>query len=208
METTQLLHRQLLDNIRDYIKTYASLKKGNTDEQRKVFSFVLQILVGGDNIDWSLPQSVQSVCEILGLGKTTVYAYRKAESTQYKTPKRQRRSDALDQKVWWPQAEAVMATFWERNCDESPDANDPAHKHDFTQTSNPRFDPLPNNPEVTKRNCVGHSCQIHAKWNAHGCDSAMYRLFLEQHGEEWGELISKQTLMDAKPWWVVTPQNE
>ena len=34
------------------------------------------------------------------------------------------------------------------------------------------------------------------------------RLYLEQHGEEWGELITTQTLIDAKPWWVVTPKNE
>ena len=129
-----------------------------------MFSFVLKILVRGDNIDWSLPQSVQSVCDRLGLGKSTVYAYRKAETTQYKTPKRQRRNDALDQKVWWPQEEAVMATFWERNCDESPDANDPAHKHNLNREATTDSIPYPDNPEVTKRVCVGHSCQIHAKW--------------------------------------------
>jgi len=36
----------------------------------------------------------------------------------------------------------------------------------------------------------------------------MYRLFLDQHGDEWGELITKETLINSKPWWVVSPQNE
>jgi len=36
----------------------------------------------------------------------------------------------------------------------------------------------------------------------------MYRLFLDQHGDEWGELITKETLINSEPWWVVSPQNE
>ena len=35
----------------------------------------------------------------------------------------------------------------------------------------------------------------------------MYRLFCEQN-EEWAELITIQTLMEFKPWWVAEPKPE
>ena len=49
----------------------------------------------------------------------------------------------------------AMDTFWKMNCDESPNADDPAEKHDFTLPVNHQFVPLPDNPEKTKRVCVG-----------------------------------------------------
>ena len=52
---------------------------------------------------------------------------------------------------------------------------------------------------------LGNCCEKQAKWNAHGCDKAIYRLFLAQHGDEWGDVITKETLISSKPWWVVTP---
>ena len=58
-----------------------------TDEKRKLFAFVLTIVIGGNNIDWKIPQSVASVCDILGVGKTTVYKYRKATTMDCKPPK-------------------------------------------------------------------------------------------------------------------------
>ena len=57
--------------------------------------------------------------------------------------------------LWWDHASAVMETFWEENCDEVPDADNPAEKHDYTAKENHRFDSLPDNPDVTKRVCVG-----------------------------------------------------
>ena len=80
----------------------------------------------------ALPSSVQTVCELLGVKKSTVYKYRKQKDIKYVQPKRQRRSDALDRQPWWPQASALLDTFWELNCDESPNTDDPAEKHDFS----------------------------------------------------------------------------
>ena len=60
-----------------------------------------------------------------------------------------------DQQPWWDHAYAVMETFWEENCDEVPDADNPAEKHDFTGISNHRYYSLPDDPDVTKRVCVG-----------------------------------------------------
>ena len=195
---------------------------------------MLTLCIGGDKIDWNIPGSVNTVCELLGVGKSSVYEYRKVKELKFKPHGRKRRRTALDQMPWWDHASAVMETFWEENCDEVPDADNPAEKHDFTVKENHRFDPLPGNPDVTKRVCVGTwsfpillhyitswrymfhvanvctgtSCRKHAKWNARGCDTAMHRLFLSHHGEEWGDLITKKTLIESKPWWVVTPKNE
>ena len=99
--------------------------------------------------------SVKTVCDLLGIGKTSVHEYRKLQGLAYAPPKRKQRSNALDQQPWWDHAYAVMETFWEENCDEVPDADDPAEKHDFTKKSNHRYDSLPDNPDVTMRVCVG-----------------------------------------------------
>ena len=132
-----------------------ALKKGQYDEKRRLQSFVLGIVIGGENIDWSLPGSVEHVCDILGVKKSKVYNVRKSGPVEYARPKRQRRSHALDKQPWLPQASAVMETFWEQNCDESPDADNPAVLHDFTCKDNHRYDPLPDNPDKTIRVCVG-----------------------------------------------------
>ena len=58
---------------------------------------MLGILLGGGNVDWYLAKSVDHVCDILGLGKSTVYDYRKRTEFSYKEPKRQRRRDALEE---------------------------------------------------------------------------------------------------------------
>ena len=100
-----------------------------------------------------------------------------------------------------------MDTCWELNCDESPNADDPAEKHDFTAPQNYRFVPLPHNPAKKSRICLTDACQKYTKWNAHGCDSFMYRLFCE-HQEEWAELITIDTLIKAKPLCVVDEKNE
>ena len=92
--------------------------------------------------------SVQTVCELLGVKKSTVDKYRKQKDIKYVQRKRQGRSDALDRHPWWPQAAALLETFWELNCDESPNADNPAEKHDFiiTCANNHRYDPVPDNP--------------------------------------------------------------
>ena len=161
MDCQHTLESQLLANVKDYIKLCLGSLKGMTDEKRKLFAFVLTIVIGGNNIDWKIPQSVASVCDILGVGKTTVYEYRNATTMDYKPPKRQRRSDALKEQVWWPQASCVMDTFWESNCDESPNADDPAEKHDFTSPANHTFVPLEDNPEKKRRVCVGTYLFMH-----------------------------------------------
>ena len=42
-------------------------------KKKKLLSFVLGILIGGENIDWSLPASVEHVCGVLGVKKSKVY---------------------------------------------------------------------------------------------------------------------------------------
>ena len=155
MNPKQTIGSQLLDNVNDFIMNCLASQKGMTDEKRKLFGFVLKILITGNNIDWKIPNSVGHVCDILGVGRSTVFEYRKATSIDYKPPNRKRRSDALEEQLWWPQASCAMDTFWEMNCDESPNADDPAEKHDFTLLVNHQFVPLPENPEKTKRVCVG-----------------------------------------------------
>jgi len=117
----------------------------------------LTLCIGGDKIDWNIPGSVNTVFELLGVGKSSVYEYRKVKELKFKPHDRKRRRTALDQMPWWDHASAVMETFWEENCDEVPDADNPAEKHDYTVKENHRFDSLPDNPDVTKRVCVrGH----------------------------------------------------
>ena len=172
--TRSQLEKQILANVHDNVSQIA---KNRNDQQRKLDSYVLGILLGGGNIDWELAKSVEHVCDILGLGKTTVYGYRKRTEFSYKQPKRQRRSDALEEQVWWPHAKCVMNTFWERNSDDSPTAGDPAVKHNFDSPTNHKFVEVEGNPEKKKRICVGNACESHAKWNASGCDSFIYWLF-------------------------------
>ena len=149
------LQTQIIHNLCDYIARSTTSRKGVDDENKHLTTYVLGIVIGGENIDWQLPSSVQTVCELLGVKKTTVYKYRKQKDIKYVQPKRQRRSDALDRQPWWPQASALLDTFWELNCDESPNADDPAEKHDFSCANNHRYDPVPDNPGKTHRVCVG-----------------------------------------------------
>ena len=76
---------QALDHLRD----------------KHLTTYVIGIVIGGENIDWQLPSSVQTVCELLGVKKTTVYKYRKQIDIKYVQPKRQTRSDALDSQPWY-----------------------------------------------------------------------------------------------------------
>ena len=122
---------------------------------RRETACVRGIVIGGENIDWQLPSRVQTVCELLGVKKTTVYKYRKQKYIKYVQPKRQRRSDALARQPWWPQASALLDTFWELNCDKSPNADDPAEKHNFSCANNHRYDPVPDNPGKMHQVCVG-----------------------------------------------------
>ena len=151
----ETLQTQIIHNLCDYIARSTTSRKGVDDENKHLTTYVLGIVIGGENIDWQLPSSVQTVCELLGVKKSTVYKYRKQTDIKYVQPKRQRRSDALDRQPWWPQASALLDTFWELNCDESPNADDPAEKHDFTCAKNHRYDPVPDNPRKTHRVCVG-----------------------------------------------------
>ena len=147
------IDRQILNNIKDYVRTGTSTKK-HTDDERSLLKSVLSICIGGENIEWDTENSVNTVCELLGVGKTTVYRHRKGTNLT-KPASRRRRSDALNQQPWWDYASAVTDTFWEENCDEVPDADDPAELHDFSDKANHRYDPLPDKPDVTQRVCVG-----------------------------------------------------
>ena len=116
------------------------------------------------------------MCDVLGVKKSKVYGVRKSGPVEYVRPKRQRRSDTLDKQPWWPQASAVMETFWEQNCDKSPDTDNPAVLHDFTCKDNNRFDSLPDNPDKTKRVCVGMCPYTHKGflYHTHRCNTFMY----------------------------------
>ena len=153
---------QILDNIDDiknYLLTSRTDKKAS-DNDRKLCSFVMSICIGGNSIDWSITDSVKTVCEVLGVCKSSVYEYRKVTELVYVPPKRKRRTNALDQQPWWDHANAVLETFWEENCDEVPDADDPAQKHDFSDKLNHRYEPVPGNPDATKRVCVGMCASV------------------------------------------------
>ena len=104
MNPRHTIASQLLENANDYIIYCLASQKGMTDEKRKLFGFVLNILITGNNIDWKIPNSVGHVCDILGVGRSTVFENRKASSIDYKPPKRKRRSDALEEQLWWPHA--------------------------------------------------------------------------------------------------------
>ena len=121
-------------------------------------------------------------------------------------------------------ATTVMDNFWERHCDEVPDADSPAEKHNFSSKENHKFVEIDGNPEHSKRVCLDMQCPVLfvrkclinificvqamlVSGNAHGCNTFMYRLFCEEESE-WTELITLATLMDSKPWWVVTPTQE
>ena len=134
--------------------SYRHVNQKHTDDERSLLKSVLSICIGGENIEWDTENSVNTVCELLGVGKTTVYRHRKGTNLT-KPASRKRRSDALNQQPWWDHASAVMDTLWEENCDEVPDADDPAELHDFSDKANHRYDPLPDKPDVTQRVCVG-----------------------------------------------------
>ena len=63
--------------------------------------------------------------------------------------------------MWWPHTKCVMNTFWERNCDDSPTAGDPAVKHNFDSPANHKFVEVEGNPEKKKRIRVGNACESH-----------------------------------------------
>ena len=120
---------------------------------------VLTVLIGG-HIDWEVKGTVQAVSEILGVGVSTIYKYRKTSPVQFETPKRKKRSDALTEQKWWGHATTVMDNFWERHCDEVPDADNPAEKHDFSSKENHKFVEIDGNPEHSKRVCLGTQCPV------------------------------------------------
>jgi len=57
MNPKQTIGSQLLDNVNDFIMNCLASQKGMTDEKRKLFGFVLKILITGNNIDWKIPNS-------------------------------------------------------------------------------------------------------------------------------------------------------
>ena len=115
--SNQTIESQILQNVHDYIYIYSctASKKGQADEKRKLLSFVLDILIGAlwENIDWSLPASVEHVCDVLGVKNSKVYNVRKSGPVKCVCPKRQRRSDAVDKQPWWPQASAVTCVVFD-----------------------------------------------------------------------------------------------
>ena len=97
----ETLQTQIIHNLCDYIARSTTSRKGVDDENKHLTACVLGIVIGGENIDWQLPSSVQTVCELLGVKKTTVYKYRKQIDIKYVQPKQQRRSDARDRQPWY-----------------------------------------------------------------------------------------------------------
>ena len=88
------------------------------DKNKRLTTCMLGIVIGGENIDWQLPSSVQTVCELLGVKKTTVYKYRKQKRYQVCT------AQATDKKRCSRQPTLLLLdTFWELNCDESPNTD-------------------------------------------------------------------------------------
>jgi len=61
MDCQHTLESQLLANVKDYIKLCLGSQKGMNDEKRKLFAFILTIVICSNNIDWKIPQSVASV---------------------------------------------------------------------------------------------------------------------------------------------------
>ena len=85
---------QILANIKNYLLASSTDKKAS-DNERKLRSFVKSICIGGNSIDWSITDSVKTVCEVLGVCKSSVYEYRKVTELVYVPPKRKRRTNAL-----------------------------------------------------------------------------------------------------------------
>ena len=104
---------QILANIKNYLLTSSTDKKAS-DNDRKLRSFVMSICIGGNSIDWSITDSVKTVCEVLGVCKSSVYEYRKVMELVYVPPKRKRRTNALGQQPWWDHANAVWKLFGKR----------------------------------------------------------------------------------------------
>jgi predicted transcriptional regulator YheO len=48
------------------------------------------LCIGGDKIDWNIPGSVNTVFELLGVGKSSVYEYRKMKELKFKPHDRKR----------------------------------------------------------------------------------------------------------------------
>ena len=81
----ETLQTQIIHNLCDYIARSTTSRKGVDYENKHLTACVLgiRIVIGGENIDWQLPSSVQTVCELLGVKKTTVYKYRKQKDIKY-----------------------------------------------------------------------------------------------------------------------------
>jgi len=198
-----LLQMQIMQNVTEWIENN---KNKQTDQDKSLLSFILKVLLGGSNINWELKGSVEAVSDILNIAISTVYKYRN-EVVEFVAKKRKRRSDALDNQNWWPEAIGILQQFWRQHSDESPIFNDVAYIHNYDSPANHEFHPVPGKPAQTHRVCIGTACQSHQKWNAEGCDSFMYRLFQEEHSA-WTARITKDTLMSQKPFWITTPKNQ
>lgn len=146
-------------------------------------------------------------CLCVGVGQTTVYKYKKVQEIEFSKRNRKRRSDANDRQPWWPKALRIFEEFWKVNSDESPIVNDVSWEHDETDRAHHALVPIPEKPGLMERICVGGHCKSHQTWNAHGCDSFMYRLFLEQY-PDWAIYITKETLIESKFYWIKSPKNQ
>ena len=58
------IEKQILANLHDNLSCIAN-NRNDIDQQRKLESYFLGILLGGGNIDWDLVKSVEQVCDIL-----------------------------------------------------------------------------------------------------------------------------------------------
>jgi len=166
----------------------------------------MKILLGGSNIDWDLKGSAEAVSLMLGVACSTVYKYRN-EPVEFVAKKRKRRSDALDNQNWWPEAVDIMKQFWRQHSDESPIFNDVAYLHNYDNPESHAFHPVPGKPNQKHRVCVGTACLSHQKWNVQGCDSFIYCVFQDEH-PTCTDRITKDTLLGQKPFWIATPQNQ
>lgn len=80
---------------------------------------------------------------------------------------------------------------------------------DICNADNHVMEPIPEKPGHMHQVCtrVGTACFSHQTWNAHGCDTFMYRLFVDQH-PDWADRITKETLISSKEYWIKSPQNQ
>ena len=99
-----LLQMQIMQNITEWIENN---KNKQTDQDKSLLSFILKVLLGGSNINWELKGSVEAVSDILNIAISTVYKYRN-EVVEFVAKKRKRRSDALDNQNWWPEAIGIL----------------------------------------------------------------------------------------------------